>query len=689
MKLTSQATQVTNATSSAAAFTFDRDGLGKLMTSLSNVYRDSYGATLREYAVNALDSHRAAGNPAPIEVTLPSDFDPTLTVTDHGVGMSEDEVLNLYCAYGGSTKRETNTQVGAFGIGAKAAFTITPGWHVTAIKDGRKVVAEMHLSEDGTPTVRIVHRAATDEANGVTVQIPVDKPAAMQTAAEAQFPLWEQGTVVVDGQESTPLIDSLTEIAPGIYATNDLRGPHVIMGGIRYSLGDVVLTSARELCDRTVSGPDRARVARVLQLWSGRHSFGPGMVVFAEVGQVDITPAREDVRDTPRTVQFVLDATTTFVRRSSSALQTLLDQEPTLMRAALRLPTLRPLLPDTHTLPNGAKPLSSWRGAPIRDGEQAVGVVRVERRNEKGCEWDHHSHMTTGQHGQSAHIVTGLDDTTIKSVRAYARRYLHAHNLDALYLVRTGATDLVWLDVTETSAWPVMTVQEFITAARGLPGLSSAPRRATTYDVILNGAKLLRTASEVRKLAEDGMPVVGVHSHSDWQFARTIPGLLSVLLDGNKTMNGLQRWAPDAVAFGEIAADHAREQLAHVTEQERAAIAACHIQTLESAKRLDRAWTERHVPALAAALRRYEAEKDAEQHVPRERQEQVRRLLELAGEPVRPRAHDEVPELADYPLLVPLLRHWTRRDTPTVLAHMRIYVAAVDAANDQNTATAA
>lgn len=689
MKLTSQASQVTNATTSAAAFTFDRDGLGKLMTSLSNVYRDSYGATLREYAVNALDSHRAAGNPAPVEVTLPSDFDPTLTVADHGVGMSEDEVLNLYCAYGGSTKRETNSQVGAFGIGAKAAFTITPGWHVTAIKDGRKVVAEMHLSEDGTPTVRIVHRADTNDANGVTVQIPVDKPAAMHAAAEAQFPLWDQGTVVVDGQEPTPLIDSLTEIAPAIYSTTELRGPHVIMGGIRYSLGDVALTSAREMCERTVSGPDCARVARVLQLWSGRQSFGPGMVVYAEVGQVDITPAREDVRDTPRTVQFVLDATTTFVRRSSGALQARLDQEPTLMRAALSLPSLRPLLPDTHTLPNGAQPLSSWRGAPIRENAQAAGVIRVERHSDKSCEWDHQPRMATGQQRQSAHIVTGLDDTSIKSVRAYARRYLHAHNLDALYLVRTDATDLVWLDVTGTSAWPVMTVQEFIAAARGVPGLSGAPRRATTYDVILNGAKLLRTATEVRTLAEDGMPVAGVHSHGDWQLARTIPGVLSVLLDGNKTMKGLQRWAPAAVPFEEIATAHARKQLAHITEQERAAIAARHNQILESAKRLDRAWTEQHVPALAAALRRYEAERDAERHVPRERQDQVRRLLDLAGEPVRSRANDEVPELADYPLLVPLLRHWTRQDTATVLAHMRIYVAAVDATNGQRAATAA
>ena len=60
------------------AMTFDENSIAHLMSVLTDLYSDKPLAVIREYSTNALDAHRAAGNTAPIEVTLPS--------TLHGAG---------------------------------------------------------------------------------------------------------------------------------------------------------------------------------------------------------------------------------------------------------------------------------------------------------------------------------------------------------------------------------------------------------------------------------------------------------------------------------------------------------------------------------------------------------------------------------------------------------------------------
>ena len=95
----------------------DPSGMAHVMSILTNLYADAPLAVLREYATNARDSHVAAGTDRPIEVDLPSDLNPTLVIRDFGVGLSEAEIIDVYARYGASTKRDTNDQVGAFGLG--------------------------------------------------------------------------------------------------------------------------------------------------------------------------------------------------------------------------------------------------------------------------------------------------------------------------------------------------------------------------------------------------------------------------------------------------------------------------------------------------------------------------------------------------------------------------------------------
>jgi hypothetical protein len=140
--------------------TLDPEGMAHLTHVLTNLYSDKHLAVLREYSTNALDSHVTAGNPAPIEVTLPGALNPTLVITDHGAGLSRDDIVNVYAKYGASTKRATNNQIGSFGLGAKSAFTIGGQFVVTATKDRRRTVADIALDEwPATMSLREQNRA--------------------------------------------------------------------------------------------------------------------------------------------------------------------------------------------------------------------------------------------------------------------------------------------------------------------------------------------------------------------------------------------------------------------------------------------------------------------------------------------------------------------------------------------------
>lgn len=100
----------------------------------SKLYSDPIGSICREITCNARDAHREAGIPErPILITLPTTFESILRIRDYGMGINPDRMNNVYSQYGTSTKRESNEQVGAFGIGAKSPFAYTPQFTITSI----------------------------------------------------------------------------------------------------------------------------------------------------------------------------------------------------------------------------------------------------------------------------------------------------------------------------------------------------------------------------------------------------------------------------------------------------------------------------------------------------------------------------------------------------------------------------
>ena len=154
----------------------DLDSAQVLMQMLSkNLYSDSIGSTIRECASNALDSHRRAGSDKPIIVSFKRNNQADtyeFAVEDFGIGLDDDDVINIISKYGKSTKRNSNTELGMMGLGFKAPLAYSSSFYFVARKDGMERKYMMYEGED-TNSIDLLYEKATSEPNGVKVIVPV------------------------------------------------------------------------------------------------------------------------------------------------------------------------------------------------------------------------------------------------------------------------------------------------------------------------------------------------------------------------------------------------------------------------------------------------------------------------------------------------------------------------------------
>jgi hypothetical protein len=256
---------------------------------LINLYSDPIQAVIREYATNALDAHIAAGNPDPILITLPTNARPEFVVQDFGIGLTIDDLRDVYSMYGRSLKRDSNDFVGQLGLGCKSGLTYADAFTITAIKDGVKCVAISTKDSRGVGTIQVKDTVGTNEPNGVRIAIPVktrDISDFRYTATEL-FQFWEPGTVLVDGKapevpewrKQGLALDDHTWVIPtdaGLYSS------YVIMGNVAYEVPDAQF------------GPSHQRQTR-------------RFVAVLNMGDVDFVPSREAVHNTPWTTETLSD----------------------------------------------------------------------------------------------------------------------------------------------------------------------------------------------------------------------------------------------------------------------------------------------------------------------------------------------------------------------------------------------
>jgi|SRR5690554_3873473 len=141
----------------------------------SGIYERKIEAIVRELSCNAYDSHVMAGKAeVPFRIQLPTwKNDNVFAIEDFGVGLSEEEVYNVYTTYFESTKTDSNDVIGALGLGSKTPFSYTDSFTVKARKNGKECVFSAQISAAGEPEVIKMYERPWTGENGVEVSVEV------------------------------------------------------------------------------------------------------------------------------------------------------------------------------------------------------------------------------------------------------------------------------------------------------------------------------------------------------------------------------------------------------------------------------------------------------------------------------------------------------------------------------------
>lgn len=265
----------------------------------SGLYSDKILAVIREYSANAWDSHKMAGKEdVPFEVHLPNTLEPYFSVKDFGVGLSHDEVLELFTTYFGSNKRNTNEATGMLGLGSKSAFSYTDQFTVTSRKDGKERTYTCYISDIGEPEVKLLSEKNTSESNGLEVYMSVEQGDFYKFKRKAQEVFgWYPVPPTITGERleiEPPEIIREVELFDGIILkqlANFNRGTAMaVQGACAYPLDDKVVEEKRDYRNRW----DRVN-----------NSFSYGILIDFPIGSINITASREAIEYDKHTVELL------------------------------------------------------------------------------------------------------------------------------------------------------------------------------------------------------------------------------------------------------------------------------------------------------------------------------------------------------------------------------------------------
>lgn len=253
-----------------------------------SLYSNKKRAIIRELSTNALDSHVGAGKvDVPFEVHLPSVLEPWFSVRDFGLGLSGDQVTNIYTTYFESSKTDSNDYVGALGLGSKSPFSYTENFTVTAIKDGIQRIYSAFINEMGVPCIAEMGEELTDQVNGVEVKFSVtdryDYNSFRYEAVEVFKWFKNKPTVTGVAFEHAQPEYKEQNIVPGVSVFANNSNSFALMGNIAYPLNNI-------------SEPEKhfGDLAQLLNC---------GLLIEFGIGDLDFAASREELSYVPFTIK--------------------------------------------------------------------------------------------------------------------------------------------------------------------------------------------------------------------------------------------------------------------------------------------------------------------------------------------------------------------------------------------------
>jgi hypothetical protein len=253
----------------------------------NSLYSRKAEAACRECCCNSLDAHTEAGiSETPIEVTLPSLFEPVFKVRDYGKSMSDEIVRDIYSYYGKSTKRTSNQAVGGFGIGKLSPLCIAPAFQLTCIQNGYKRIYTIYVNEQNIDQIDLIFEGKTGEKTGTEVSFGV-KPADIESfkiACQKVFRFWPTHPIIHNCEDYEKEVVEYHLLKPNRWGFTKDGSTSVVSGPIAYSLDYTQI-------------PDLSDTQKSL--------LKKGMVIFVGIGDVTLQASRESISYTPKTIKFL------------------------------------------------------------------------------------------------------------------------------------------------------------------------------------------------------------------------------------------------------------------------------------------------------------------------------------------------------------------------------------------------
>lgn len=279
----------------------------------SSLYEDKELAVLRELASNGDDGHTAAGKKdTPVVIHLPTELVPELTIVDQGIGMSLEDIKNNYTTYGKSTKRDSNTEIGGFGYGAKSPFAIAQSFTVESTKDGITTIFVNFIDEDG-PNYTIISSKQTGNPSGTKVVVPVaDKQMQRMLAVKATgnlFSLWS----------TPPDIKNIGSVVPIKYKVLSKKSTHYEIEVSSYNnnqslfnqvtTGPFIYKIPVNMLERLNNNKDFKFLSSIYQTTGTLSTDSTRVVLLPNfgVGELELSPSRERIEDTKENEQRIID----------------------------------------------------------------------------------------------------------------------------------------------------------------------------------------------------------------------------------------------------------------------------------------------------------------------------------------------------------------------------------------------
>lgn len=414
------ATREGNLTGETVEMTVDAGSMAHVMSLLTDLYSNPIAAVIREYSSNALDSHVAAGETRPIEVSIPNALSPFFKVKDYGVGLSADDIREIYSKYGASTKRGTNEQVGMLGLGCKSALTYTQQFTIRAVKDNQLVFVAISRTETGTGVMKIVHTETVDEENSVEISVPSTDADSFRNEADNFFRFWKSGTVLVDGNEPDPVKG--VPLSEEITLIKSSMSDYVVMGNVAYRV-----SNEHALYSRT-----------------GYLSQRFGIVVRVPIGSVNFTPSREDLMYTSLTKTTLEDIRRQVIDSLESTIKREIDSKDT--HEAARKESEEWLRLTGHRMHT-----YSYKGESI---PTEVGVRCSYYRPDYGRNSVAQYHSLNFHNLETGILIHGYEHADIStSHRAKMRLFAEQNSLRGSFIVTKDKIEQKWFTNARSYSW--------------------------------------------------------------------------------------------------------------------------------------------------------------------------------------------------------------------------------------------